>query len=63
MKEIIIYLWKVFDYCICLGVMLMLMVEEWVDFIYLCDNLEVSDGNFVSYFKLFDKEGYIELCK
>lgn len=63
MKEIITHLRKAFDHRIRLGVMSMLMVEEWVDFTHLRDNLEVSDGNLASHLKSLDKEGYIELRK
>ena len=60
MKEIITHLRKAFDHRIRLGVMSMLMVEEWVDFTHLRDNLEVSDGNLASHLKSLDKEGYID---
>ncbi|MEL6660184.1 MAG: transcriptional regulator [Bacteroidota bacterium] len=63
MKGIISQLRKAFDHRIRLGVMSMLMVEEWVDFTHLRDNLEVSDGNLASHLKALDKEGYIELRK
>lgn len=63
MKGIISQLRKAFDHRIRLGVMSMLMVEEWVDFTHLRDNLEVSDGNLASHLKALDREGYIELRK
>jgi predicted ArsR family transcriptional regulator len=63
MKGIITHLQKAFDHRVRLGVMSMLMVEEWVDFTHLRDNLEVSDGNLASHLKALDKEGYIELRK
>ena len=63
MKGIITHLRKAFDHRIRLGVMSMLMVEEWVDFTHLRDNLEVSDGNLASHLKALDREGFIELRK
>jgi DNA-binding PadR family transcriptional regulator len=63
MKEIIAHLQKAFDHRIRLGVMSMLMVNEWVDFTTLRDNLEVSDGNLASHLKALEKEDYISLRK
>ena len=63
MKEIITHLQKAFDHRIRLGVMSMLMVNDWVDFTTLRDNLEVSDGNLASHLKALEKTGYIELRK
>lgn len=59
MKEIITHLQKAFDNRIRLGVMSMLMVNEWVDFTTLRDNLEVSDGNLSSHMRALEKEDYI----
>lgn len=63
MKELLTRLRKAFDHRIRLGVMSMLMVNEWVDFTHMRDTLEVSDGNLASHLKALDKEGYIELRK
>lgn len=63
MKEIITHLQKAFDHRIRLGVMSMLMVNEWIDFTTLRDQLGVSDGNLASHLKGLEKENYIELRK
>ncbi len=63
MKEIISHLRKAFDHRIRLGVMSILMVNDWVDFTSLRDQLEVTDGNLASHLRALEKEGYIELRK
>ena len=63
MKEIIAHLRKAFDHRIRLGVMSMLLVNEWIDFTTLRDHLEVSDGNLASHLKALEKEEYITLRK
>lgn len=63
MKGIISKLRKAFDHRVRLGIMSMLMVNEWVDFTTLRDYLEVSDGNLASHLKGLEKENYIELHK
>lgn len=63
MKEIIAHLRKAFDHRLRLGVMSMLMVNEWVDFTTLRDNLEATDGNLASHLRALEKEGFIELKK
>jgi DNA-binding PadR family transcriptional regulator len=63
MKDIIVHLKKAFDHRVRLGVMSILMVNEWVDFTTLRDKLEVSDGNLAGHLKALDKEDYIEQRK
>jgi len=63
MKEIIAHLQKAFDHRIRLGAMSILMVNEWVDFTTLRDNLEVSDGNLSSHMRALEKEDYITIRK
>jgi len=63
MKGIITHLEKAFDHRVRLGVMSMLMVNDWVDFTNLRDQLEVSDGNLASHLKALEKEKYIALRK
>jgi DNA-binding PadR family transcriptional regulator len=63
MKELISHLRKAFDHRVRLGVMSILMVNDWVDFTTLRDNLEGSDGNLASHLKALEKEGYTELQK
>ena len=63
MKSIITHLEKAFDNRIRLGVMSMLMVNDWVDFTTLRDQLGVSDGNLASHLKALEKATYLELRK
>lgn len=63
MKTIITQLKKAFDSRVRLGVMSVLMVNDWIDFTTLRDNLEVSDGNLAGHLKALEKEEYIELRK
>jgi len=51
---------KVFENRIKLGVMSILMVNEWVDYNTLKTMLEVTDGNLASHLKALKKETYIE---
>lgn len=63
MKNLIEGLQKAFDHRIRLGVMSILMVNDWVDFTTLRDTLEVTDGNLASHIKALEKVEYIELNK
>lgn len=63
MKNLFAHLHKAFDHRVRLGVMSMLMVNDWVDFTTLRDNLEVSDGNLASHLRALEKEGFVELRK
>ncbi len=51
---------KAFENRIKLGVMSILMVNEWVDYNTLKTMLEVTDGNLASHLKSLKKENYIE---
>ncbi|MCR9289433.1 MAG: transcriptional regulator [Bacteroidetes bacterium] len=46
-----------------LGIMSILVVNDWVEFKALKEMLGVSDGNLASHIKVLDKEKYIELKK
>jgi len=63
MKNIIAGLNKIFDNRIRLGIMSVLMVNDWVDFNTLKEMLELTDGNLSSHIYSLEKEDYIETKK
>ncbi|GJM34943.1 MAG: transcriptional regulator [Saprospiraceae bacterium] len=63
MKKIIVQLNKTFDNRVRLGIMSMLMVNDWVDFTTLRDLLELSDGRLASHIKALEEEQFIEVRK
>jgi DNA-binding MarR family transcriptional regulator len=63
MKNIISGLNKVFDNRIRLGIMSILMVNDWVDFNTLKEMLELTDGNLSSHIGSLEKNGYVETKK
>jgi DNA-binding MarR family transcriptional regulator len=63
MKDIITNLNKNFESRIRLGVMSVLMVNEWVEFTTLKELLDLTDGNLASHIKALEKEKYIEVKK
>ena len=54
---------KVFDHRIRLGIMSILMVNEYAEFKSLKQLLEVTDGNLASHIKALEKEDYIIIEK
>lgn len=54
---------KVFDHRIRLGIMSILMVNEYVEFTTLKELLEVTDGNLASHIKGLEKADYLEVKK
>jgi DNA-binding MarR family transcriptional regulator len=54
---------KVFENLIRLGVMSILMVNDWVDFSTLKEMLNITDGNLASHIKALENEQYIEIKK
>ena len=54
---------KVFDHRIRLGMMSVLMVNEYADFKMLKELLEVTDGNLASHAKALEKADYIQVEK
>ena len=50
---------KLFDHRIRLGIMSILVVNEYADFNRLKELLEVTDGNLASHLKALEKEKYI----
>lgn len=63
MKNIISKLNKVFESRIRLGIMSILMVNDWVDFNSLKDLLEITDGNLASHLSNLEKNELIEIKK
>lgn len=54
---------KAFENRIRLGVMSILMVNDWIDFNSLKDLLKITDGNLASHIKALETESYIEINK
>lgn len=63
MKDLISNLNKHFESRVRLGVMAILMVNDWVDFSGLKELLNVTDGNLASHIKSLEAVGYIEVKK
>jgi DNA-binding MarR family transcriptional regulator len=63
MKELIGNLNKNFESRVRLGIMSVLMVNDWVDFSSLKETLNVTDGNLASHMKALEGEGYVEVKK
>lgn len=51
------------DNRIRLGIMSMLMVNDWLGFNEFKEMLGLTDGNLASHLKVLEKEGYVELKK
>ena len=54
---------KSFENRIRLGIMSVLMVNEWTDFNTLKEQLKVTDGNLASHISALEKEGYLTVRK
>ncbi|HFC01378.1 MAG TPA: transcriptional regulator [Phaeodactylibacter sp.] len=63
MKEIITKLNKKFDNKTRLGIMSLLMVNEWVEFKFFKEMLGVSDGNLASHIKTLESAKYLRVKK
>jgi len=63
MKSIIHQLDKTFESRIRLGLMSVLVVNEWIDFSALKQLLDVTDGNLASHITALEKKKYIEVRK
>ena len=51
------------DNRIRLGIMSMLMVNDWVEFGAFKEMLGLTDGNLASHMKVLEAEGYVEMRK
>ena len=54
---------KEFESRVRLGIMSVLMVNDWVDFKEMKSLLEITDGNMASHSSALEKGGYIEVKK
>ena len=54
---------KIFDHRIRLGIMSALMVNEDVNFIFLKQLLDVTDGNLASHMKPLEENKYVKVSK
>lgn len=63
MKDLLNNLNKNFESRVRLGIMSVLMVNDWVDFNSLKENLEVTDGNLASHIKALENLEFIEVKK
>lgn len=63
MKNILQHINKAFDHRIRLGIMSILMVNEYADFNTLKELLGVTDGNLASHAKALEAEQYIKVEK
>lgn len=63
MKKIIRQLNKTFDNRVRLGIMSMLMVNEWIDFSTIKQMLELTDGRLASHIKALENQAYIKVKK
>ncbi|MDH4472998.1 MAG: transcriptional regulator [Fluviicola sp.] len=63
MKHVISHINKAFDHRIRLGIMSVLMVNEWIEFTTMKELLEVTDGNLASHVKALEQEEFIVVTK
>ena len=63
MKNIISNLNKIFESRVRLGIMSVLMVNDWVEFNRLKELLEITDGNLASHLKSLEKQALISMKK
>ena len=54
---------KAFESRIRLGIMSVLLVNDWVEFVELKDMLQVTDGNLASHLTALEKQEYIQVRK
>ncbi|MFY9311044.1 MAG: transcriptional regulator [Bacteroidia bacterium] len=63
MKNYIHQLNKAFENRIRLGIMSILMVNDWVEFSTMKEMLDITDGNLASHIAALEKAEYIEVKK
>ncbi len=54
---------KDFESRVRLGIMSVLMVNDWVDFLTMKDLLKITDGNLASHINALEKKQYVEIKK
>lgn len=54
---------KDFESRVRLGIMSVLMVNDWVDFLTMKDLLKITDGNLASHINALEKKQYLEIRK
>lgn len=54
---------KAFESRVRLGIMAILMVNDWVEYKTIKEQLELTDGNLASHINGLEKLGYIEIQK
>jgi len=54
---------KAFESRIRLGIMSVLLVNDWVEFVELKEMLQVTDGNLASHLTALEKQEYIQVRK
>jgi DNA-binding MarR family transcriptional regulator len=54
---------KDFESRVRLGIMSVLVVNEWIDFLEMKDHLQVTDGNLASHINALEQKKYIEVKK
>lgn len=62
-KNLLTQLNKHFDHRVRLGIMSMLMVEEWVGFTDMKEHLDLTDGRLASHIKALEQAAYVEVRK
>ncbi|MEX0968044.1 MAG: transcriptional regulator [Bacteroidia bacterium] len=63
MKDIVNRLNKAFENRVRLGIMSILVVNDWVEFNALKETLQVTDGNLASHLSALEKLKYLEVKK
>lgn len=63
MKNYIENINKAFESRIRLGIMSILMVNDWVDFATVKEMLDITDGNLASHVNALEKLNYVEVKK
>lgn len=63
MKNYIENINKAFESRIRLGIMSILMVNDWVDFATVKEMLDITDGNLASHITALEKLDYVEVRK
>lgn len=54
---------KDFESRVRLGIMSVLVVNDWIDFLEMKDHLQVTDGNLASHINALEQKKYIEVKK